>query len=384
MSPLDSLASPGPYLAAGGAALVLSAALVPAMKALARRTGVVDLPGGGGGGGGGDRKDHAAPTPLLGGAALFLAFAAVFGGGLAVLALAPGSAWLRELAPSLAAEAGRAGRAATPAAALLGGAVVAFAVGLVDDRLKGRSAARGLGPAAKLGGHLVAAGIAVAGGVRSDLPIPLVANAALSVVWIVAIANAFNFLDNMDGLTAGVGLNATAIFGAVALVQGQYLMALALAALAGATLGFLVYNVPPASVYIGDSGATALGFLLGGLTLLESYVTRESPGLVPVLLPPIVLALPLFDMASVVAIRLRAGRPIWVGDRNHLSHRLVRLGMTRRQAVLSIYLLTFVLGAGALLLPAASTAGALMILGQALATVGLVAILMFFGGRGRA
>jgi UDP-GlcNAc:undecaprenyl-phosphate/decaprenyl-phosphate GlcNAc-1-phosphate transferase len=178
-----------------------------------------------------------------------------------------------------------------------------------------------------------------------------------------------------------VALIASAIFIAVAWLLGQPALALALAALAGALAGFLLYNFPPAKLFLGDAGALAIGYTLGALTLVGSYVTRESPGYVPALLPPIVLALPLFDMAVVVTARLRAGRPVYVGDRNHLHHRLVRLGLSPRAAVLTAYLATLALGAGAAALPDASWAGAVAIGVQVLATMGIIAALMFFGER---
>jgi UDP-GlcNAc:undecaprenyl-phosphate GlcNAc-1-phosphate transferase len=189
-----------------------------------------------------------------------------------------------------------------------------------------------------------------------------------------------NFLDHADGLCASVALVATAVLGAVAAVQEQYFLLLALAAQGGALAGFLPWNLPPARVFLGDAGALSIGYSLGALTLLESYVTRASPGVLPALLPPVVLALPLFDMAVVVLARLRAGRPVYVGDRNHLHHRLVRLGMPPRAALATAALATLALGAGAAALPEASPVAAAAIGVQVAATMALTALLMYFGG----
>lgn len=352
------------------ASACIAAASTPAAAAIARRIGLVDRPGG--------RKAHARETPLAGGAAILLALALPIGGGIALLALHPtlgGATLERERAHAL--------EEAPKALAFLAGAAIVFATGLLDDIRKASVPAGGSPAWAKLLGQTAGALVLVAAGARADVLGWAPLNAAASVVWIVAVANAMNFLDHADGVSAGVALIASLLFGAVALALEQYLIALALAALAGSAAGFLPFNFPPARVFLGDAGALTLGYALGGLTLLESYVGRDSPGLLPVLLPPIVLGLPLFDMAAVVIARALARRPVYEADRNHLHHRLVRLGMSDRQATLTVYLATFALGAGAVALPGASRGSALAILAGALATMALIAALMFFGAKGR-
>ncbi|HET7745669.1 MAG TPA: undecaprenyl/decaprenyl-phosphate alpha-N-acetylglucosaminyl 1-phosphate transferase, partial [Vicinamibacteria bacterium] len=136
-------------------------------------------------------------------------------------------------------------------------------------------------------------------------------------------------------------------------------------------------NFHPASVFLGDNGSLFVGFVMGSLTLLERYVSHASSSLFPVLMPLVVLAVPILDTATVVAIRLREGRPIYVGDSRHLSHRLVLIGFTHRTAVLLLYLLTFGLGAGAALLPHATAAQSVVILVQSVAVVAIVLILMY-------
>jgi UDP-GlcNAc:undecaprenyl-phosphate GlcNAc-1-phosphate transferase len=349
------------------ASLVFSLAATPLAAAAARRLGALDRPGG--------RKAHGRETPLLGGAAVFTALALPVGGGLALLAVFRDAPLPASLS-GLAGERAHALEEAPKALAFLAGAAVMLATGLLDDFRKAT-----FRPLSKLLGQTAAAIVLVAGGARTDVFGAPLSNAIASVFWVVAVANAMNFLDHADGVAAGVALIATGIFTVVAIALEQYLIALALAALGGALAGFLPYNFPPARIFLGDAGALFVGYALAGLTLLESYVTRESPGLFPVLLPPIVLALPLFDMAAVVLARALAGRPIYEGDRNHLHHRLSRLGMSPRQATLTVYVATFALGAGAAALPAASRGAAVAILLQSLATMALIAALMFFGER---
>lgn len=353
------------------ASFAIAVGATPLAARLARRVGLVDRPGG--------RKEHGGDVPLLGGAAVFAALVLPIAGGLAALALDRGGR-LGFLAPGAAAAQERAHALdeAPKALAFLLGAAVMFATGVLDDLRKST-----FPPAAKLAGQTLAAAILVAGGARVELLGAPALNAAASVVWVVAVSNAMNFLDHADGVAAGVGLIAAALLGTVAFLEQHYLVALALAALGGGAGGFLVHNFPPAKIFLGDGGSLLLGYSLGGLTLLESYLTRGSPGLLPVLLPPIVLGLPLFDMVAVVAARAWARRPVYEGDRNHLHHRLVRLGMSVRQATLTVYLTAFALGAGAVALPAASWGVAVAILAQTVAMMAIVAALMFFGEKGR-
>jgi UDP-GlcNAc:undecaprenyl-phosphate GlcNAc-1-phosphate transferase len=143
----------------------------------------------------------------------------------------------------------------------------------------------------------------------------------------------------------------------------------------------LRYNWNPASVFLGDCGSLFIGYVLASLTLLERYVSHASSSYFPILMPVLVLAVPLLDTATVMVIRLREGRPIYVGDRCHLSHRLVTLGLTPKAAVLVIYLITFCLGLGAASLANATLAETALILLQSAAIVALILILMFFERR---
>jgi len=149
----------------------------------------------------------------------------------------------------------------------------------------------------------------------------------------------------------------------------------------GSLLGFLLYNFHPATVFLGDCGSLFIGFVMGSLTLLERYISHASSTLFPILMPVVVLALPLLDTATVVYIRLKERRPIYIGDSRHLSHRLVSLGFSQRAAVMFLYLITFALGLGAASLTDATPAHTLLILVQFLAFIAAILILLFFERR---
>jgi UDP-GlcNAc:undecaprenyl-phosphate GlcNAc-1-phosphate transferase len=254
----------------------------------------------------------------------------------------------------------------------MAGGVVVFLVGLADDVLGSRFPA-----GAKAAGQVVAAGILVASGVRTSFMPGEALNVVVTVLWVVGITNAFNLLDNMDGLSAGVAVVASAVFLVNAWALGAFFISLLLLAFIGSLLGFLFYNYNPARVFLGDCGSLFIGYVIASLTLLERYVSHASSTLFPVLMPVLVLAVPIMDTATVILIRLREGRPIYVGDRRHLSHRLLALGFSPRQAVLFIYLVTLSLGLGAVNLSNATVGQSMVILVQFVGLVALILILMF-------
>lgn len=352
------------------AALALSAALTPVAGWLARRLGVLDDPG--------PRKVHRDPTPRLGGIAVWAAFNLVVLAGYLGMPVLMRLPWVETHLAAPLAMLQEAYRVEGKLAALLLGAAVAFAVGLVDDVLGQRFPAW-----AKLAGQVLAAVVLVAGGIRTDILHFEAANAALTVFWVVGITNAFNLLDNMDGLSAGVAFVASLVLLVNAWILGEFFICLVLVAFMGSLLGFLAYNWHPASIFLGDCGSLFIGFTLASLTLLQRYVSHASSTLFPVLMPVLVLALPILDTATVVFIRLREHRPIYVGDSRHLSHRLVSLGMRPPLAVSTIYLIALGVGLGAVGLAHADLVHALLILVQALAVVAVVLILLFYERRAR-
>ncbi len=200
---------------------------------------------------------------------------------------------------------------------------------------------------------LLAAGV-VWSGIRITLflgsPLP---GAVLTVCWLVFLINSLNFLDNMDGLTGGISLIASLFFAGIMLTQTaepRWLVAGMLLVIAGSCAGFLIWNWSPARIFMGDSGSTFLGLMLGCLTVLGTYYDETSHDTHVILAPLCVLAVPLYDFISVMLIRFKRGLSPFQPDKNHFSHRLVDLGLTRKNAVLTIYLCTILTGMAGLLL----------------------------------
>jgi UDP-GlcNAc:undecaprenyl-phosphate GlcNAc-1-phosphate transferase len=191
-------------------------------------------------------------------------------------------------------------------------------------------------------------------------------------------------LDNMDGLAASVGLIVAALFCGAELAVGSLFSPAVMLVVIGALAGFLVHNHSPARLFMGDAGSNFLGFLLGALTVAGTF-TRDDPGKTyspyGVLAPLLVMAVPLYDMTSVILIRLSEGRSPFQGDRRHFSHRLVARGLTPRQAVWTIDLVTLAGGAGALLLHRLDGAGACVVAAQTICLLGVVAILELAANR---
>jgi UDP-GlcNAc:undecaprenyl-phosphate GlcNAc-1-phosphate transferase len=247
-------------------------------------------------------------------------------------------------------------------------------LGLVDDK-------KALGPYLKLIVQLSITTLLVAS--FKELRILTALGTGLSIVltvlWIAAITNAFNFLDNMDGLSAGVACVVAVAFLVTALSIGQLFVAGMLAVLIGALLGFLWFNFSPAKIFMGDSGSLLIGLLLGVLTTLTTYLPKErswGAGWYAVFAPVIVLAVPLYDLIVVSIIRLSRGKSPFVGDTNHFSHRLVARGMSRRTAVLCLYLLTAATSVAAIILPHVENRfAAVLIFCQTLLILGVVALL---------
>ena len=247
-------------------------------------------------------------------------------------------------------------------------------MGLWDDR-------KALGPYVKLSIQLGVTVLLVASfkELRILTALGTGASIVVTVLWIAAITNAFNFLDNMDGLSAGIAVVASVAFLVTALSIGQLFVAGVLALLVGALLGFLWFNFSPAKIFMGDSGSLVVGLLLGVLTTLTTYLPKDRPwgaGWYAVFAPVIVLAVPLYDLIVVSAIRISRGKSPFVGDTNHFSHRLVARGMSRRTAVLCLYLITAATSVAAIVLPHVDSAfAAVMIFCQTILVLGVVALL---------
>jgi UDP-GlcNAc:undecaprenyl-phosphate GlcNAc-1-phosphate transferase len=346
-----------------GSAFTLSWYLCGLVRRLAPRWGLVDRPGG--------HKGHREPTPLGGGVAIWLTTVSLLAVGLAVFILGRGL-----LPESLARHASGALSRLGQLGAILGLASVIMVMGLIDDL-------KNLDWRLRLGIQVGCAAILLAVDVRLTLVWPFnhpVLGGAVTVLWIVGLTNAFNMLDNMDGLAASVGLIAAVLFCGAQVAVGTLFAPAVLLVVAGALAGFLVHNHAPARLFMGDAGSNFLGFLLGSLTVVGTFY-REGYAHVGMLAPLLVMAVPLYDMTSVVIIRLREGRSPFQGDRRHFSHRLVARGLTPPQAVWTIDLVTLASGLGALLLHRLDSAGACVVLAQTGCLLGVVAILELSTGR---
>lgn len=346
--------------------LVLSLWLVPVARKLAVRHGFLAKPH--------PEKASAEPTPLLGGTAIYLSFAITIVLHWAFLLILKRSPLLERIVPQqvlhyvpgVVKESGR-------LLAILGGGLLIAVLGLVDDK-------RDLSPLWKLGGQIVCALAVVASGIRITLFIPgFLPGALFTLLWIVALTNAFNFLDNMDGLCAGVVVITSLLFFFTAAYTKQYFVSLMLLALAGSALGFLRYNFTPASIFMGDAGSMFLGYTLACLTVVATFYSSESRTFFPVVLPVVVLAIPLYELITVTFIRQRKRLPVSKPSKDHFSFRLVNLGMSRRGAVLFIYLLTFCIGLSATQLPKVDMVGVIVVLVQSVTILALVAVLEHFG-----
>lgn len=338
------------YLVA--AALGVALVTVPLVRSYARWRGVLDHPAA--------RKVHQVPTPLLGGAAVYTAFA---------VTLLMNFNFSRELK-----------------GVALGAAVVVI-VGIVDDLIDV--------PAwVKLAGQLGAVVVAMSFGtvlhmIPTAMPGSAVLNVILTMLWFLTVTNAVQFLDGMDGLAAGLGVVAGIFFSVVALQTSQpYLMFLS-ASLVGACAGFLPYNFRPrgASIFLGDSGASFIGFTLAGLAVMGEW-SATNP-LIAFMTPTLILAVPLFDIAFVGVVRILQGKVHsvheWLAytDKDHIHHRLEQFGFTKKQTVFLIFFLSATLGLSATFLHGASTPEAVLVLVQAGCVLAIVAVLEGVGrGRG--
>jgi len=308
---------------------LLTAVALPLWRRYCRRAGVLlDDPG--------DRKIHGHPIPLAGGPAIWCSLAASLIGAIVLTQLG----WFdKEAATKIAFGVSRRW---TQLVAIFLGATGMTILGVMDDK-------HDLRPVLKFSGQVAISLLVAAAGIRITLFVPsLLFSYVVTILWIVAAINAFNFMDNMNGLCAGLGALAALLLGLLSALRGQYLVASMCFLTSGAVLGFLPYNFPRATAFLGDSGSHLIGYLLAVLAILPHFYSRKSPHPWAVLSPLLILAVPLADLAWVVWLRWRAGRPFYVGDTNHLSHRLVRSGLSPTGAVLLIWTLAAAVGCLAL------------------------------------
>ena len=305
------------------------------VRDLATRRGWVSLPRDG-------RHIHQAPLPRLGGVAIFMAFSVSLGVWLALSLIFP--RLLEGLAPATLL------RIYVPACLI-------FALGIYDDL-------RGAGPYLKFSVQAIAAALLFAGGMRVlDLPLifgshslPWFVGLPLTVLWVVAVTNAFNLIDGLDGLAAGSALFSTLVFFVVSLVDHSWLGSLMSVTLAGAILGFLRFNFNPATIFLGDSGSLFIGFVLSALALAGA---QKAPTFVAVAIPVVSFGLPILETLLSILRRLISGRPVFTADREHIHHKLLQMGFSHRQVVVVLYAVSAVFAMLSLFLlwPTGSTLG---------------------------
>lgn len=309
------------YLLTFALSAVLSAVITPRVREAAIRFGIVDRPDG-------RLKNHREPIPYLGGLAICLSF---------LLAVALTFSFSEEVL-----------------GLLLAGSIVVI-LGLIDDLGQ-------LGPWTKFSGQLVAILVLIKSGIYiklTFLPEPLAI--LLSIVWLLAITNAFNLIDIMDGLSAGTAMIAAVVLAVVSDLNAGTASATLLVALAGSCLGFLKYNFEPARIFMGDTGSMFLGLLLGALAMSNSYTERNP---VAALAPLLILGVPIFDMVFVMVIRRLRGLPVMLGSPDHVALRMRKWRWSTRQTVVASYGATAALGVAAIMMTLVSLNGALIVLGS--------------------
>ena len=286
---------------------VVAFLVTPLFKKIALQTGYLDHPL--------DIKAHAHPTPLLGGVSIYIAFMV---GLFTTVKLSEDSKLI----------------------GIIVGSTILLIVGLIDDRL-------GMIPELKLLAQFLAAIAVVKSGVRIEFLHNYYINVVVTYLWIIGITNAFNLLDNLNGLSAGIACISSLFLGATMCMDNRFEIAALSFALAGSCLGFLKHNFPRAHIFMGDTGSLVIGFLLASLVLLGSWNSADFTKSVAV--PLIILAYPIFDTTLVSVMRILEGRSIFQGGKDHSSHRLALLGLRKKRAVLVIYAICFALGLSALI-----------------------------------
>lgn len=336
------------YLLAGMAAFAASLLSLPFWRRFCVRVGLVDDPG--------HRKIHHVPVPLAGGLAVLTGLFAPLMIGVLLLQF--------DLLPKMLSTQPLARHGTGPFAGftlaelldpvvqrrglqvlvLFLGALGMGALGFLDDKYE-------LPPSRKFAGQLLFGLLTAAAGIRITLFVHnIYFSYAVTILWILTVTNAMNFMDNMNGLCAGLGAVAAWLIGLQGMIHVHYLVATIGFLMLGALLGFLPYNFPRATAFLGDTGSHVIGYLLAILTILPHYYSALNPHPWAVLSPLLILAVPLGDLVWVVYLRWRMGKPFYIGDTNHLSHRLVRRGLTPTLSVMLILLAATVVGSVALFL----------------------------------
>jgi UDP-GlcNAc:undecaprenyl-phosphate GlcNAc-1-phosphate transferase len=320
------------YFVALSAAFFVTLIAIPIWTRWCLKIGLIDEPG--------KRKIHQTPIPLAGGLGVLTGILVP----IMLVALA-----LR-LSPQHFSTSGLPllehgfNRRSLELFGILLGMIGVVVLGCVDDKYE-------LNAIIKFLGQFIIAFIVAACGLRISMFVPnLLFNYGITILWIITVINAFNFMDNMNGLCSGLGALGALYFAIIAGIDGQYLVALMAFLVFGALVGFLPYNFPRAKAFLGDAGSHLVGYALAVLAILPHFYNKRHPRQFAILIPLLVLAVPLVDLVWVVVLRSYLRKPFYIGDNNHLSHRLVRLGLKNVQAVMLIWLLAAAIGMFAFLL----------------------------------
>ena len=324
-------------------ALVVSFLMTPVVKTFAYKVGAIDVPKD-------NRRMHKTPIPRMGGLAIFAGFL------ISSLIFIPLGKEFR---------------------AILLGALILVVLGIIDDVVALKAQVKFLG-------QIVAALIPVLAGVNihgfanpfhSGYTSLGVLSVPITVLWIVGITNAVNFIDGLDGLACGVSAIATVTMFIIAVLFGESYVAFTMAALAGACLGFLPYNMNPAKIFMGDTGSMFLGYILA-VTSIQGLFKMYA--VISFMVPFLILGVPFFDITFAVIRRLAKHQNPMTADRGHIHHRLIDMGLSQKQSVAIVYMLTGVLGLAAVLL-ANNTGTKAFILFAAVFVVAVLGFAVIFG-----
>lgn len=318
-----------------------------------------------------DRKIHKKPMPFLGGVSIFIAFWCVVFGGLLTMHTFKRAyqhsdffshvpIGILGLSPKIV--------------GIFFGSLIILGVGLLDDKFR-------WSPLRKLAGQVLAAGILMSLGLTINLMEGLGPVGYLGTfVWIILIINAFNFIDSLDGHCTGIALISSIMFFWMTQIMGQSMLALFLITFAGALIGFLPHNFKPAKIFLGDNGSHFIGYMMAAFTLLCRYQAPNS-SLAVLFIPVLIFGVPIYDMMSVIVVRLSRGMAPWQGDRNHFAHRLVKIGMSEKIAVIFSYFVAFTIGHVAVLTTQVDFFGAILIGIIFLSIIGVIAFLEFYAAQ---
>ncbi len=350
-----------PWLVAALLALVVTNALTPGLRRFARRIGAIDHPGG--------RRINVRPLPRLGGVAIYVGFLAA----LLVAIVISRPILLTHRADILTIRIPLSPRTDQAILGILLGSTLLFLAGIWDD-------VRGMNPAVKFLLQVAAAAILIPFGLTTQfITNPLTGRILglgplgplFTIVWVVGVVNATNFIDGVDGLASGIAAIAGTTLFLTAMVKGDIASMLLASCLIGATLGFLRHNFNPARIIMGDSGSMFVGYALGGMSVMGLYKSYTALSLI---VPLLALAVPIVDTAFAIVRRFRSRQPIYLPDRGHLHHRLLDRGLSQRQTVLLLYLVSAFFGVGALAVAGVNRTASLI-------TLAVIAAVLYVGAR---